>query len=238
MFIFSRRLLAVLSLCLLVSACGAKPETTDSSSNQPVQTSTSSTAPSASSSPQGKQTSASSSMSPRQESRPSSSSVSKPQASSSATATETATSSSSVEDLVEAQGQTAFDTVPLGQLVQGTWEHHGDFSQATLTFAADGTVSNQITYSDASGEGVFRQEHFNHLIKISDNLYRVPEGDGGLALIPVTGLGGAGKSIIGLYLAPDGTIYPQSWGMSPETDVDSFDYANNVQTSWPLTKVP
>lgn len=217
--------ITLLSLCLLATGCRATKETSSPSTTPSSKASQSqTTATSKTSSSKKLATSNSSSKS----STPQTSTSQSTTKSDSTTTSSSSTSASSKPEQV---------LVPFSQVIQGTWKHQDQHSEATIIFGSDGTVTNTIVYNHAPDSNVQQTEQYSQLIKIADNLYRLPENSGGIALIPVTGLGGLGKMAIGLYLAPDGTLYPQSWGMPIDADLDTYDYASNINKNWPMTRV-
>lgn len=250
MFKLFLKVLSIWGLCTIMTACGggtsAKPKPSASSSQVKSARPSSSSKPSqsktkSSSSRSSSSTSASSSSTASNSTTARSSAMSKskekPVASSTTTASSSSDSSSKPTEASSKTEASQAELVALPQNFVGVWEYHGPGHNTTITIDAAGGVTNELVYKEETAYGQVTQEQLSQYIKVTDNIYRLPESAGGITLIPATGMGGTGKSVIGLYLAPDGTLYPQSWGMPADADSETYDYANNIMTLWPMTRV-
>lgn len=116
----------------------------------------------------------------------------------------------------------------------GTWHYEDDYYQTTVTITADGAITSDI---QAKHGGDFHYTgQMGLLIQESENLYRLQHGNGE-GLTPVVGLGGLGKTALGVELINANLIAVRLWGVPLSEDMESYTYTTtNSSNVWFLLR--
>lgn len=227
--------LSLLAAGLILCACqgqsqGTKTSTAPASSSQKVTARSTSKKASASSTSSQSKTETSATKTTTSQASNTSTKASQSEASK---ASET-TKSSSSGLYIAPDSPVTKPIVAMPKELVGTWSYEDDHQMSTITIASDGSVSRLTEYKQAEHTHEY-QGNIAQVIQESKTLFRVQTGQDGVALIPITGLGGVSKGAIGFELDSQGLLI-YNWSVRLEEDLEKHDFANDKSMVFPLKR--